>query len=445
MSERKVTKRRRLRLVVLGAATVIAAGLILDSLAYEYFGATALRGMDYFFVGLGGLFLVAALIFAKIRLKLAAAFLAAVLAELVLEVVLVIASPAAERSWPWYVWPPNHSVLTNPPKLVGVTPPGEFTTNSRGIRGPEFSDRDRVRILCVGGSTTECMYLDDSKAWPQVLCDLLAEQTPGVWVGNVGRSGLTAPDHATLFEHLPEAGLAEYWLVLCGGNDLGHRVRGRFDRHASHSFGRTFVHRRPGLSFPLRRPFHRNLYLHYLLEDLRTRLRVVFKTGRADAIVYQDLRGDWIDLRRKLREPGTAKLPAEELPRWLDEYEEALMRMIRRARREGKTLVFATQPVLWADQMSEENVALCLGSQNRQGEWFSLAELARGVDLYNQRTRDVCKREKVRYVDLAKLLPKSTEVFYDDLHFNESGARLVARRLAEAIGPMVRGESQPAP
>ncbi len=122
-----------------------------------------------------------------------------------------------------------------------------FSTNSLGIRGPEFSDADSYRILCVGASATECLYLDDGKTWPAVLMLILGDGDPRIWVGNVGCSGTTAPQHALLLEQLPEAKMVDCWVVLCGINDLGQQLNGMYTRITANGFGNTFRYRRPGL------------------------------------------------------------------------------------------------------------------------------------------------------------------------------------------------------
>jgi hypothetical protein len=45
----------------------------------------------------------------------------------------------------------------------------------------------------------------------------------------------------------------------------------------------------------------------------------------------------------------------------------------------------------------------------------------------------VCRERGLECVDLAAKLPRDTSVFYDDCHFNESGARRVAEVLAEHL------------
>lgn len=55
--------------------------------------------------------------------------------------------------------------------LRGVSRNGRHSTNAWGLRGdaPPPPDAGSYRIITVGGSTTQCFYLDDHKTWPYLL------------------------------------------------------------------------------------------------------------------------------------------------------------------------------------------------------------------------------------------------------------------------------------
>src|SRR5216117_3122803 len=65
-------------------------------------------------------------------------------------------------------WPP----MLRRVSIAGGAMPGidgtiEFTVNSLGLRGPEVDlDKVELRILCVGGSTTESLFVTDKLSWP---------------------------------------------------------------------------------------------------------------------------------------------------------------------------------------------------------------------------------------------------------------------------------------
>ena len=53
---------------------------------------------------------------------------------------------------------------------------------------------------------------------------------------------------------------------------------------------------------------------------------------------------------------------------------------------------------------------------------------------YNERLQKFCSnQEHIKFVNLATQLAQDTSVFYDDCHFNESGARKVAGIISEQI------------
>lgn len=123
----------------------------------------------------------------------------------------------------------------------------------------------------------------------------------------------------------------------------------------------------------------------------------------------------------------------------LDKYESNLLRMIELSRQERKEIVFMTQPTLYYEGMAPELENLCwmgyqsVGKVPSESVYYDVATLERAMAAFNERMMRVCEREGIVCVDLATILPKSTETIYDDCHFNVPGARAVANALAEAL------------
>ncbi len=135
----------------------------------------------------------------SVVLNLVAATIAGTLAIVVVEAALRIAYPKSENH---YVLLPNQSVTFTPRRenVPGVSVETMYQTSSAGIRGPEFSDDDEYRILAIGGSTTQNVYLDQSETWTLLLGAHLnaIEGSPNTWTGDVGRSGVHAERRAHL-------------------------------------------------------------------------------------------------------------------------------------------------------------------------------------------------------------------------------------------------------
>lgn len=79
------------------------------------------------------------------------------------------------------------------PDLHGVTTPVRFTTNRWGMRGSQPPSGDAwdetTTIIAIGGSTTQCFFLDDSRTWSAVMEAELKRRRYDVWVGNAGQAG----------------------------------------------------------------------------------------------------------------------------------------------------------------------------------------------------------------------------------------------------------------
>lgn len=92
-------------------------------------------------------------------------------------------------------FPPGYRVTTRAePGLPGIEGDKTFSVNNMGFRGDELvtpKPDDEYRIFMIGGSTTECFYLDDSEAVTRILQDSLQTASPGldVKVYNAGKSG----------------------------------------------------------------------------------------------------------------------------------------------------------------------------------------------------------------------------------------------------------------
>ena len=80
---------------------------------------------------------------------------------------------------PFHLHHPNlqRRFRPSPGVMPGIRGESTFTTNSLGVRGPE-REAGSINILCVGGSTTICTYLDDTETWPHHLLHELRQRCP---------------------------------------------------------------------------------------------------------------------------------------------------------------------------------------------------------------------------------------------------------------------------
>jgi len=372
----------------------------------------------------------------------------ALLVVTAIAVSLVAAEAVARILYPpaYYMWPPKLKYIFRPLEGVmpGVSGESRFEANSRGLRADELHPHHTHRILAIGGSTTECIYLDQSEAWPHLLQEHLSLLQPGrIWVGNAGRSGQTTRQHLVAKEHLPlRDWKIDTVILLIGGNDLSRRLsqNGHYDPfHLERPGARqalmdeTFAKTGRVLSED---KFLKRTALWQLMRNAKKNL----SPAQVQPNVHQDEAGrvyeTWRENRRKASEIRT-ELP--DLTSALNEYERNVNRLIDLARERGIRLILVTQPAMWSHDLSAELEALLwfggIGDFQRETgvPYYSPAALAKGLRAYNERLLQICRSRGAECVDLASMLEKDTTVFYDDLHFNEHGARKVAAVLASYL------------
>ena len=345
----------------------------------------------------------------------------------------------------YYPWEPHLSAVLKPDPAIlpGTTSPSHFTINSQGIRGDEFSAAQSYRILAIGGSTTECLYLDDSKVWTRLLqTNLNAAHQPNVWVGNIGKSGLDSRHHIFYMQYfLPQLSKIDAVVILVGVNDLGHFALETAPEKTTEQieFSRAFA------QIPQMDPPNAPIYKKTALWQLGRRIRSAWDEQKQPVRGFvQDAEGKiYAGLRdRRQRAEITDDLP--DLTPMLKAYAGNLNTLVNLAQAQSVRLIFMTQPSMWALQMSaRDNALLWQGVSENPGDlngpaghpdrYYSVRALDRAMAQYNDILLGVCQARHVECVDLAKILPRDTTVFYDDVHFNASGAQKVADALADYL------------
>jgi len=321
--------------------------------------------------------------------------------------------------------------------------------NRFGVRGRKFGDdRAEYRILAVGGSTTLCRALDDSEVWTHLLEADLGRTVDGrqVWVGNVGRDGASARDHVLQLKYLlKEYPRMDVIVALVGVNDMMPALHQGWNYRLPAAVTEPDAEReempRAFASFPGRLQDQVSSgagpvawYKASALWQLARRTKQALGRRRA---IRMGLAGQSpiIDARReRVTATKIDSLPSLDAP--VTEYARNLNAMVDLAVAAGVQLVFVTQPSVWRTGMSDvEERQLWLGLVVMDGvpgpAYFTTRVLARAMARYNQTLLDVCHERGLACVDAANLLPHDTTAMYDDVHFNEQGARLLERTLAD--------------
>lgn len=386
--------------------------------------------------------------FHKLAARIVTVLLSCVIGLVVAEVLLRIVSPPNDR---YYVWMPNHSAELRPmPNVMpGVGLLARFHVNSQGIIGQEWGpERNKeYRILTVGGSTTECLYLDQEKSWPALVQTGLNETADGrkVWVGNLGKAGHNSRDHLALMRLAIHQYDVDAVVILLGGNDMVHRLlqgdeydpnfvddETRYKEWIKTRFAAVPVSiESEGKSF-LRRA---------ALWQLVRRIRRSYNDRYAP--IVQDNTGDWLVELRENRQQATQTNELPLLESGLDEFERNVTAIVQEARRNSLRVVLVTQPTIWRSTMTEtENRLLWMGWRP-DGNFYTTAALEKSMASYNNRLTATCAKLGVECIDLAARMPRTLDVFYDDMHFTERGAQTVADAVVAHFRTRLRSATSP--
>jgi lysophospholipase L1-like esterase len=346
--------------------------------------------------------------------------------------------------YPYY----PHSVSYNYPSeeiTPGVSGVSRFTTNSFGARGRELNGREQLKILTVGGSTTACTVLDDSKTWPAVLERLLGELMGDkelVWVANSGIDGLFSHHHLMHAKYyLPGLPHIDYVIVYAGMNDMGYWFHHK-DFDPNYLSKPEHWNTRVGESFRWSAYTPSDLPIYQRLAIWRTASRVKnayfskynAEVGDRNGAFIQDAQLKWLQQARKMRNELKAKLlpegKLENLPTALDSYESVIRQIVREVRRNGSEPILMAQAVQRLFMSDKERARLWMGVLN-EGEGYVSEEQSPAIlDQYNRRMGRVALDEHVSFIDLPAALELGAGPFYDGVHFNDRGAAQTAKVVA---------------
>lgn len=360
---------------------------------------------------------------------------------LLCEAVLQFSRHSAQRKG-YFPWPPGLKAVFKPsPDIMpGISGESRFIINSQGIRADELTPQHAYRILAIGGSTTECEYLDQSEIWPYLLQEKLNRNSPNrqVWVGDGGVSGLTSRHHLVAMQHLPLKEMKiDVVLLLVGINDLTRRLSHEKDYDPDYLndsgareelMAQTFTGTYNSYSND---PLYKRTATWQLLRRVKMRM-----TGKH----FEDQSGKvyttWREHRRHASEIRN-ELP--DLSSALEEYARNINRIIDLSQEKAIRLILITQPTMWRPDLPQDlSDLLWLGGVgdfqvDDHAPYYSLAALEKGMKAYNETLLRVARERRIECLDLASMLEKDSTVFYDDVHFNESGSRKVAEALSRYL------------
>ncbi len=300
-----------------------------------------------------------------------------------------------------------------------------YSRDKYGLRG-SYPNPGSIRILTVGGSTTDQRHIRDGETWQDVLQRRFARAGLAAAVANAGIDGQSTFGHIANFKWwFPDIpGLAPEYILFCVGlNDYHKDAADRFDRFVSDS-------KNPGIADRIRD----NSAIWHLLKTLQG----VYKAMIVSRIGHQRVKFDELEW---VREPlqGNYDFMA---PR-LDAYATRLRLLADLTRQAGAVPVFVTQP--------SRHYRVAPGGIEGEAR-VNLYDDRRinGVDSHHAMrklygvTRSVAAEKGALYVDLASRTEWVDADFYDLVHMTPQGAAKVGLFLYEALKDQLAPERRQA-
>jgi hypothetical protein len=350
------------------------------------------------------------------------------LALLIIEVALRIRNPFESRvKGNEIILPADREYVFEARGVRGIDSTIVHKKNSIGFRGPERPEEgtgDLLSIIAIGGSTTECFYLSDGKDWPALTGECLEEEMCGIWVNNAGLDGHSTFGHTILLRDMVAGLSPDVVMFLVGGNDVARegtgehvasQVRGKIRFGSPEAFFKSAAAYSETVSLCL------NLY-RYLKAK---RMGLPHRNMELETMPHSE--DPAVGIQDALLHHAEKYVPG---------FRDRLKGLIDISRENGIIPVFITQPMLFGegvDPVTGVDLSTVILDERTTGMagWEILK-------LYNETIIDVGRQESVLVIDLAGEMEKSSEYFYDTLHFTNSGsaevARIICGHLKEYLG-----------
>jgi hypothetical protein len=321
------------------------------------------------------------------------------------------------REAPFHLREPHLTRIFQPDAkiLPGTSPRSRFTTNAQGVRGPEMPPRhDATRYLCIGGSTTECAYVDDDLTWTHLLMVELnaAGVRPPAWSGSAGMSGYESAAHVAFIRMSPLVQEMDAIVLLAGVNDLQGAIAGGGGGEVP----------RPEL---LGRPLWRR-------SQLLIRAGVILRRHAMRDERSEDEYAHSYIPRRQRRQNSVIVDQLPDLGAGREKFIANVLAIAWECRAHNIRLIVLTQPVLWDEHLDAEQKSLLWFGWMKDGRYLSAAALRRAMDQYNLALLQACRENNIECVDLSTM-NGDARYFMDDCHFSVAGAAEVSRLLTQAI------------
>lgn len=297
----------------------------------------------------------------------------------------------------------SKTMVLDPP-VPGLDTVFTHEVNELGFRGESWPTKpdERLKMIVVGGSTTECSMQSNEKTWPAKMKNRLKKAIPNVWVNNAGLDGCSTYGHIILMKDYIVDLKPDYALFLVGVNDRG---KANFDHEdgflakRNESFVRTLLKKSELITII------DNLYKSYQAHAVQ--LGHHFNTTQDDVEEIAATTDSTVIASNTASRAEKLQFHEAYLPTYLARIDS----ITKLCTANNIVPVFITQPLL--DGVTSTGWQV--------------------MELYNHALLDYCKKNNIFAIDLADAMPKEKALYYDNMHYTNKGADMVGSIVADSL------------
>lgn len=300
------------------------------------------------------------------------------------------------------------------PTGFGLEPEIINQLNSLGFRGEEIPEdfEKYTSIIAIGGSTTACRAINEGQDWIHVFKHLFQENTDEkIWVNNAGLDGNSTYAHLILLKSHISKIAPDYIFYLIGINEVERKDLNLADlRWQTKS------------SYSLKDWLKKHSEVALMIETIKRRFFGYKFDANGEMQAIKNPTFTEIDTQ-KIKTHLASQKP------YLKAFENRLRTLINETKAIGTKPVLITQPFLLGEG-KDPKTGIDLETietwifDNGHARWLVL-------ESYNDVTRRLAEEYNIPCIDLAQEMPKSTEYFYDSMHFTKAGAQKVGEIIWE--------------
>lgn len=357
--------------------------------------------------------------------NLKALFFGIIVALLLVEVILRVFHPIPFRiKHGKIVLPANQHITRTNTYSKKLEPVIHYSRNSIGLRGDEYPKDPQhwLKIVTIGGSTTECSYNSDSLTWAEVMKRELKQNLgPNIWVNNAGLDGTSTVGHMLMLrEHIAPL-LPNYVIFLIGLNDTENDTEHNFD-----------IYHSTGINTGSVKEFFRSLLKKTetgaLVENLY-RYRLAYNKG----LVHREVNYSKQE-RLHIDSLTIAKRLAAQ-PAYLAAYKKRVLALDSVCRVNSIKAIFLTQPTLFGSFVDPET-GLDF-TELKTGEHKNALLDGKILQLYNAALLQL-KQDGITVIDMARAMPLNSKLYYDFTHYTTEGTQVFGKLLSDSLSQHIK-------